>query len=203
MQAPVFTFLTSWPLEDLISPFNGISATSGALFDRLEVAVREDPNPSKRRSITCAHLKTRCKPKRPPPRVLVFTGPAGAAKRAVMAGMVAAYPSLFAKVVTHTSRRPKEHEVDGVDYHFTDAPSLRCCPPRLHKSLQCGTCYPSCRTCSHVDHAAQQHAACLVAAGLRAGGGMQGLDAVQSAHHWQRWRAGRCRQRTSCWTSSA
>lgn len=126
VQAPVFTFLTSWPLEDLISPHNSINASTGDLFDRLEASVMEDPNASKRRSITCAHLQMRCKPKRSPPRVIVFTGPTGAAKRAIMAGLVAACPSLFARVVTHTSRRPKEHEVDGVDYHFNDAQTLRC-----------------------------------------------------------------------------
>ena len=124
MQAPVFTFLTSWPLEDLISQCNDIDASTGQLFDRLEASIREDSNAAKR-CITCAHLQLRCKPKRPPPRVIVFTGPAGAAKRAIMAGLVASSPNLFARVVTHTCRRPKAHEVDGVDYHFTDAPTLR------------------------------------------------------------------------------
>jgi hypothetical protein len=123
---PVFQLLTSWTREDLTSPLNGINLKSGALFDRLEHAVREDPSPWKRHAAICAHLKVRNMPARPPPRVLVFTGPAGAAKRQVMAGLVKMLPACFARVVTHTTRLPKEHEVDGVDYHFTDAQALRC-----------------------------------------------------------------------------
>lgn len=126
VQAPVFSFLTSWPFQDLMSPHNSISDATGELFDRLEASVKEDSNPSKRRSITCAHLRLHRKPRRSPPRVIVFTGPAGAAKRAVMKGLVAANSSLFACVVTHTSRMPKEHEVEGRDYYFTDAKTLRC-----------------------------------------------------------------------------
>lgn len=128
-QVPVFTMLTSWPLENLVSPLNGINPSNGELFDMLEASVRDQgAHPAGRRSITCAHLRKRRKPSRPPPRVLVFSGPASAGKRAVMAGMVASHPNLFARVVTHTTRRPREHEVDGVDYCFTDAPQLRCDP---------------------------------------------------------------------------
>ena len=118
--------LTSWPMEDLVSPLNGINPSNGELFDMLEAAVLDHAHASGRRRITCAHLRKRCQPKRPPPRVLVFTGPAGAAKRAVMAGLVASHPNLFARAVTHTTRRPREHEVDGTDYCFTDAPEMRC-----------------------------------------------------------------------------
>lgn len=125
VQAPVYTFLTSWPLENLMSPYNSINDATGDLFDRLEASVREGPCPSKRCSITCTHLRQRRKPRRPPPRVIVFTGPTGASKRRIIEGLVAACPRLFARVVTHTSRRPKEHEIDGVDYHFKDAPALR------------------------------------------------------------------------------
>jgi hypothetical protein len=126
MQAPVFTFLTSWPLEDLVSPYSNIHASNGELFDRLEASTQVDASPAQRCSITCVQLRARHKPRRQPPRVLVFTGSAGAGTRAIMAGLVAAYPRLFARVVTHTSRKPKEHEVDGIDYHFTDVRTLRC-----------------------------------------------------------------------------
>lgn len=126
MQVPVVPWLTGWSREDLVCPLNGISAASGDLFDRLESIVREDASPWKRRAAICAHLQTRAEPARPPPRVIAFTGPAGAGKRAVMRGLVKAHPACFAVVVSHTTRLPKEHEVDGVDYHFTDAPALRC-----------------------------------------------------------------------------
>lgn len=125
-QVPVFQWLTSWTREDLASPLNEVQLYNGDLFDRLERFVREDASPWKRRAAVCAQLRVRNTPARPPPRVLVFTGPAGAGKRAVMSGLVAAFPACFARVVAHTTRLPKEHEVDGVDYHFTDAPTLRC-----------------------------------------------------------------------------
>jgi hypothetical protein len=199
MQVPVFTFLTSWPLEDLTSPLNAISVQAGELFDRLELSVREDSNPTRRRNITCAHLRSRRKPKRPPPRVLVFTGPAGAAKRAVMAGLVAAHPSLFARVVTHTSRRPKEHEVDGVDYHFTDAPTLRCrslC--RMHADASparpgCDAAPPTSCMPMRGPAARQCHQArnarrvATVSCGLCRHSAQQGVV-----------RAGRCKQHISC-----
>jgi Guanylate kinase len=124
-QVPVFHFLTSWPTEDLVSPLNGINAHNGELFDRLEAAVKEHTSAAKRSTVTCAHLKVRKQSERPPPRVLVFTGPPGAGKRKVMQGLVKAEPNLFAQVVTHTSRQPKEHEVDGAHYHFTDMETIR------------------------------------------------------------------------------
>jgi hypothetical protein len=120
----VFHFLTGWAQEDLVSPLNGINLYKGELFDRLEAVVNEEA--SNGRSIAAVHLKERQVPARPPPRVIVFTGAPGAAKRQVMAGLIAAYPACFARVVTHTNRLPKEHEVDGVDYHFSDAPTMRC-----------------------------------------------------------------------------
>jgi hypothetical protein len=120
----VFHFLTGWAQEDLVSPLNDVGLYNGKLFDRLEASVRELA--SNGRSIADVHLKDRQKPARPPPRAIVFTGAPGAAKRQVMAGLIAAYPACFAQVVTHTSRLPKEHEVDGVDYHFSDAPTMRC-----------------------------------------------------------------------------
>jgi hypothetical protein len=131
VQVPIFHFLTSWPLEDLLSPLNGVSVSTGALFDRLETAIKDSPVPSKRRSVTCVHFRHRNNHKRPPPRVLVFSGPPGGGKHAVMAGLVRRYPNLFARVVTHTTRRPREAEVDGDHYHFTDAPTLRC-DPRMY-----------------------------------------------------------------------
>ena len=126
MQVPVFQWLTGWTRENLADPLNGIDLFHGALFDRLEAIVRQDPAPWKRDAAVCAHLRVRNTPARPPPRVIVFTGASGAGKRAVIEGVVKALPACFARVVAHTTRAPREHEVDGVDYHFTDAPTLRC-----------------------------------------------------------------------------
>lgn len=125
MQVPVFTFLTSWPLEDLISPDGSVKVSTGQLFDRLELCTSQSNGASGDRSLIYTQLRARRKPKKPPPRLLVFTGPPGAHMQQVISGMIAAKPELFARVVTHTSREPKEHEVDGVDYHFVDAQTLR------------------------------------------------------------------------------
>ena len=125
-QVPAFHWLTSWPLEDLVSPLNCLSVAGGELYDRLEASIRESAVPTKRHTITCAQLRTRSQSEFPPPRVFVFCGPPGAGTGVVLKSFVHAYPNLFAKVVSHTSRAPKTHEVDGVDYIFADKPSIRC-----------------------------------------------------------------------------
>jgi guanylate kinase len=42
-----------------------------------------------------------------------------------MQRLVAEYPDKFGLTVSHTSRRPREHEVHGRDYFFTDKAALR------------------------------------------------------------------------------
>ena len=124
-QVPAFHWLTSWPLENLVSPLNGICVADGELFDRLEASFREHATPAKRRTITTAHLRVRAEPVFPPPRMFVFCGPPGVGKGLVVQRFVQACPDFFAEVVPHTTRAPKEHEVEGVDYFFTDKPSIR------------------------------------------------------------------------------
>lgn len=124
LQVPAFTLMTSWPMENLLSTYARMTDAIGHVFSRLESSVREDVGKLKS-GVSCAHLRHRREPRRPQPRVIVLTGPSGAAKRRIISGLVDTCPALFARVVTHTTRVPKEHEVNGVDYHFCDVPTLR------------------------------------------------------------------------------
>ncbi len=51
------------------------------------------------------------------PILFVFTGPSGAGKGSVMKALLEQDPHL-SKVVTYTTRTPREGEVDGYDYRF-------------------------------------------------------------------------------------
>lgn len=50
--------------------------------------------------------------------LLVLSGPAGSGKTTLCDRLVAAHPATLGRVVTCTTRIPREGEVDGVDYHF-------------------------------------------------------------------------------------
>ncbi len=50
--------------------------------------------------------------------LLVLSGPAGSGKTTLCDRLVAAHAPALGRVVTCTTRTPREGEVDGVDYHF-------------------------------------------------------------------------------------
>lgn len=50
--------------------------------------------------------------------LLVLSGPAGSGKTTLCDRLVAAHPATLRRVVTCTTRVPREGERDGVDYHF-------------------------------------------------------------------------------------
>jgi guanylate kinase len=52
-----------------------------------------------------------------PPLLLVLAGPAGSGKSTLCDRLVAEDPS-FARVITTTTRAPREGEINGVHYHF-------------------------------------------------------------------------------------
>jgi guanylate kinase len=53
----------------------------------------------------------------PPPVLLVIAGPAGSGKSTLCDRLVAEVPA-FSRVVTTTTRSPRDGEVNGVHYHF-------------------------------------------------------------------------------------
>lgn len=50
--------------------------------------------------------------------LLVLSGPAGSGKTTLCDQLVSAHASTLSRVVTCTTRVPREGEIDGVDYHF-------------------------------------------------------------------------------------
>lgn len=52
--------------------------------------------------------------------IIVIMGPSGSGKTAVAEELKSKFPHLFRKVVTDTSRAPREGEVNGKDYFFRD-----------------------------------------------------------------------------------
>lgn len=52
------------------------------------------------------------------PRPLVLCGPSGVGKGTLLARILLEHSELFAKCVSHTTRAPRQGEVDGVNYHF-------------------------------------------------------------------------------------
>jgi len=54
------------------------------------------------------------------PRVAVLAGPSGAGKTALQTAMISASGGCMRRLVTTTTRPPRDGETDGVDYHFVD-----------------------------------------------------------------------------------
>nr|CAH8866054.1 unnamed protein product [Trichobilharzia regenti] len=52
--------------------------------------------------------------------IYVFSGPSGAGKSTLLQMLMKKYPTSFAFSVSHTTRKPRPGEKDGIDYHFTD-----------------------------------------------------------------------------------
>lgn len=52
--------------------------------------------------------------------VVVFSGPSGAGKSTLLNMLVKQFPGRFAFSVSHTTRKIRQGEVDGQDYHFIE-----------------------------------------------------------------------------------
>jgi guanylate kinase len=55
---------------------------------------------------------------------LVIAGPSGVGKARLAKQLLKDYAKFFRKVVTHTTRSPRNDEQEGVDYHFVDVPTF-------------------------------------------------------------------------------
>jgi guanylate kinase len=54
-------------------------------------------------------------------RPIIITGTVGVGKKDVVRELVEQHPDIFARVVTHTTRRPRDAETDDESYHFVCA----------------------------------------------------------------------------------
>lgn len=54
------------------------------------------------------------------PKPIVISGPSGVGKGTLISKLMAEFPSTFGFSVSHTTRSPREKEVNGVHYHFTE-----------------------------------------------------------------------------------
>ncbi|KAB0796560.1 hypothetical protein PPYR_10621 [Photinus pyralis] len=59
------------------------------------------------------------------PKPLVFCGPSGSGKSTMLTKLLVDYPTHFGFSVSHTTRLPREGEVDGVHYHFTTVKQMK------------------------------------------------------------------------------
>ncbi|KAG5494299.1 hypothetical protein GH5_02310 [Leishmania sp. Ghana 2012 LV757] len=59
-----------------------------------------------------------------PLNALVVCGPSGVGKGTLLGRLLREYPNRFAYSVSHTTRKPRQGEVDGREYHFTDRESI-------------------------------------------------------------------------------
>lgn len=57
-------------------------------------------------------------------RPLVFVGPSGIGKGTIERFLMEKYPGHFQLSVSHTTRKAREGEVDGVHYYFTDRETM-------------------------------------------------------------------------------
>ncbi|KAJ9504593.1 hypothetical protein QJQ45_030505, partial [Haematococcus lacustris] len=124
-QVPAFQLLTGWPQEDLLDPLSGVQLAGGLLFDRLEDTVKGNASLAERHAIATVCLKKRTLPDKPPPRIIVLTGPSAVGRASLTQRLVSEFPDKFGVTVSHTTRRPREHEVHGRDYYFTTKAALR------------------------------------------------------------------------------
>lgn len=53
-------------------------------------------------------------------RPIVLSGPSGGGKSTILTKAMKEYPDSFAFSVSHTTRKPREGELDGVHYYFTE-----------------------------------------------------------------------------------
>lgn len=59
------------------------------------------------------------------PRPMVICGPSGVGKGTLIAKLMQDYPNAIGFSVSHTTRKPRPGEIDGVHYHFTTKVRMR------------------------------------------------------------------------------
>lgn len=59
------------------------------------------------------------------PRPLVICGPSGSGKSTLLKKLRAELPETFALCVSHTTRKPRPGETDGIEYHFVSVDEMQ------------------------------------------------------------------------------
>uniref|UniRef100_A0A3P9HHM0 Guanylate kinase n=1 Tax=Oryzias latipes TaxID=8090 RepID=A0A3P9HHM0_ORYLA len=59
------------------------------------------------------------------PRPLVFSGPSGAGKSTLLKKLMGEYDSVFGFSVSHTTRKPRPGEQNGIDYHYVSREEMQ------------------------------------------------------------------------------
>lgn len=58
-------------------------------------------------------------------RPLIICGPSGVGKGTLINKLLEEFPKKFGFSVSHTTRKPRQGEIDGVHYHFTNVESMK------------------------------------------------------------------------------
>lgn len=58
------------------------------------------------------------------PQPVVLCGPSGVGKGTLITKLMTEYPGEFGFSISHTTRKPRNMEQDGVHYHFTERPEM-------------------------------------------------------------------------------
>lgn len=70
-------------------------------------------------------LKESCETPTQQPLLLLISGPAGCGKTTLCDALLAQMPERLTRVVTATTRPPRQGEIDGTDYYFHDHPTFQ------------------------------------------------------------------------------
>ncbi|KAL0028975.1 hypothetical protein WJX77_009213 [Trebouxia sp. C0004] len=124
-QVAAFQWLTGWPQENLIDPLHGSSLMGSGLFERLHEACKQDDAPAAGHSTAVAHLKVQDRDSLQRPQFLVLCCASGLPVDEVMQQLVAQHPDSLGRIVTCTSRKPMEDEVQGRSYVFVPSASMQ------------------------------------------------------------------------------
>ena len=65
-----------------------------------------------------------------PPKPLVICGPSGVGKSTIIKRLTDEFPGLFGFSVSHTTRQPRNGEVDGVNYNYVSREDFVSCKER-------------------------------------------------------------------------
>ncbi|CAH1119787.1 unnamed protein product [Phaedon cochleariae] len=96
-------------------------------------------------------------------RPLLMCGPSGSGKSTLVKRMLEEFPDKFGFSVSHTTRKPRPGEQDGVHYHFTDPDSMRKAIDEglfLENAVFTGNMYGTSKAA--VQHISQQGKVCIL-----------------------------------------